>query len=76
MSYRHSLLHFKLARRAWWERRGEQPIATTLSRQSYRPGSYYWNGNHCYQITRCVWAPDHQCLEVWGREIQRTRLPG
>ncbi len=70
----HRVLQFEMSRRARWERRGEQPIATTLSRESYRRGSYCWNGNHCYQITRCVRATDRHCLEVWGREIRRTTL--
>ena len=59
-------------RRAWWRRRGEHLIVTTVGRPtSYRRGSYCWNGSHCYQITRAVRAADPQCFEVWGREVQR-----
>ncbi len=68
------VLQFTQARRARWERRGEQPIATTVSRQTHRRGAYCWNGHHCYQVTRCVRATDQHSFEVWGREIRRTTL--
>ncbi len=71
----HRVLQFELSRRAWWERRGEHPIAMTGSRQHYRRGTYCWNGSHCYRITRCVRAADHHGFEVWGREIRRTTFP-
>ena len=72
MTNLHRVFRFDQARRAWRERRGEQPIATTVVRQDYRRGTYCWNGRHCYQISRCVRAADHQRFAVCGREIRRT----
>ena len=67
---------FEKYRRAWWQRRGEQPVVTTFGRSTnYRRGTYCWNGSRCYQITRYVRAADPQFFEVWGKEVQRCTCP-
>ena len=67
---------FEKYRRAWWQRRGEQPVVTTMAPPtSYRRGTYCWNRRRCFQITRVVQVADRQVFEVWGREVQRCPGP-
>ncbi len=57
-------------RQAWWQYRGEQPIATTFWPRDYPQNAERHVNGRSYRITRYVRSmSDPRFFEVWGRAI-------